>query len=1157
MLPILRSVSIRHALLALAAILAGTLTLVDPSTIAGAGRQSAAVPQLPRDVKLSAADVTRLADEARKDVKVEIPPNFELKLWAPDALIVDPVALEFDEKGTVYATSTSRNNMPLDIREHPTWVPTVHTLKTVPDLRQFYEKELAPERSAKNQWLPDLNQDGSNDIRDLAQLKERLYRIQDTDGDGIADTSKIMIEGFNLDPTYDVAGGLLYNQGDLLIGIAPGVWRLKDDNGDGTIDRQIVISEGYSIHPAFGGHGISGLTMGPDGRIYWEVGDIGLDVTDKSGKRWSYPNQGAVMRSEPDGSNFEVFATGIRNLQEFSFDEYGNLISVDNDGDHQGETERVVYIPNGSDSGWRSNWQYGKYTDAKNNRYNVWMDENMFKPRFAGQAAHIIPPVAAYHAGPSGMVYNPGTALTDEWRNYFFVSSFPGAAAGARIYGFKLKADGAGFTLEDDKVLLRGILTVGLKFGPDGALYLADWITGWDSKNKGRIWKLDSPAAAASPMRAEVRTLIAANFGTRSATDLSTLLRHADMRIRQKAQFELVRRGDVKSLLAAAKDPANQLARIHGVWGVAQLARTAKGGAEHAPLLVPFLTDADAEIRAQTAKMIGDLRYAQAAAKLVPLLADSAPRARFFAAEALGRIAYKPATAQIVAMLAANDDADVYLRHAGSLALSRIGDAAALGALSSNPSRGVRIAAIIALRRLRSPEVGRFVTDADDAIVLEAARAINDDGGIDGALPALARVLDEKRFTAEPLLRRAISANLKVGTGEAIARLETFAADSARPQGMRVEAIAALGVWADPSPMDRVDGIYLGQAKPRDTVVPAAQAAVLRLMQAQASENAPALRIALAEAAGRLGAQGAAPLLMTQLRSDTSFNVRVASLRALQALKVSNMEEIMKIAVADSNAEVRRAALGILPSLTMSDEAKVQSLVAVIRGGAVNDQQAGFEVLGTLKSSEAEKALASFFDELVVGMAGKMSPAVQLDLVDAMQANGSPALAAKLDAYRTSKSADSLALAFRDALLQGGSVNRGRETFVENPAAQCTRCHTVRNAGSDVGPNLSGVATRLTREQILESLLEPSARIAPGYGTVGITLKNGTRVDGTLRDETDTHVVLMTGTPPAEQRIAKTDIAQRTNPVSAMPPVGLIVKPREVRDLVAYLSTLK
>ena len=85
--------------------------------------------------------------------------------------------------------------------------------------------------------------------------------------------------------------------------------------------------------------------MGPDGRLYWEVGDIGLHVTDRSGKTWSYPNQGAVMRSDPDGSNFEVFATGIRNLQEFSFDEHGNLISVDNDGDYPSETERVVYLP--------------------------------------------------------------------------------------------------------------------------------------------------------------------------------------------------------------------------------------------------------------------------------------------------------------------------------------------------------------------------------------------------------------------------------------------------------------------------------------------------------------------------------------------------------------------------------------------------------------------------------------------------------------------------------------------------------------------------------------------------------------------------------------------------------------------------------------------
>ena len=106
---------------------------------------------------------------------------------------------------------------------------------------------------------------------------------------------------------------------------------------------------------------------------------------------------------------------------------------------------------------------------------------------------------------------------------------------------------------------------------------------------------------------------------------------------------------------------------------------------------------------------------------------------------------------------------------------------------------------------------------------------------------------------------------------------------------------------------------------------------------------------------------------MAQLKSDPSFNVRVAALRALQALKVSNMDEVMKVAVADADANVRRAALGVLPSLALSDAAKVQSLTTVIRSGTVADQQAGFDVLGTLKSGEAERALSAFFDELAAG----------------------------------------------------------------------------------------------------------------------------------------------------------------------------------------------
>ena len=74
---------------------------------------------------------------------------------------------------------------------------------------------------------------------------------------------------------------------------------------------------------------------------------------------------------------------------------------------------------------------------------------------------------------------------------------------------------------------------------------------------------------------------------------------------------------------------------------------------------------------------------------------------------------------------------------------------------------------------------------------------------------------------------------------------------------------------------------------------------------------------------------------------------------------------------------------------------------------------------------------------------------------------------------------------------------------------------------------------------------------------VSVTLKNGDKVDGTLKSETDTEVVLIAGTPAAERKVAKADIASRTDPVSAMPPLGLILKPREVRDVVEFLANLR
>ena len=274
--------------------------LAGPTVLVGGGQtQPAAVPNPPKIVRLPPADAARMAAEERRQTAVEMPRGLEVKVFAPDGLIADPIAIDLDPQGTLYGISSSRASLPLDIRGHPTWVPIAHTLQTHEDLLKFYERELAPARSADNGWIDDLNKDGSHDARDLTEMKERLVRIQDTDGDGVADTSQVMLEGFNADPGYDVAGGLLYYRGDLFFGMAPGVWRLRDSKGSGAIDTQVAISTGYNIHPAFGGHGISGVTLGPDGRIYWEVGDIGFNVVDQKGQRWAHPNQGGVFQGQP------------------------------------------------------------------------------------------------------------------------------------------------------------------------------------------------------------------------------------------------------------------------------------------------------------------------------------------------------------------------------------------------------------------------------------------------------------------------------------------------------------------------------------------------------------------------------------------------------------------------------------------------------------------------------------------------------------------------------------------------------------------------------------------------------------------------------------------------------------------------------------------
>ena len=1098
-------------------------------------------------IKEDPAKALSNAKEIREKTAVKLADGLQMTLWASDSLAPDPVAMSIDDQGRVYINRTNRQkNSEFDIRGHRDWMTESIGLQTVEDRRAFLRKTFAPERSAENSWLDDLNEDGSHDWKDLAVEKDEIWRLEDTNNDGIADVSLRILEDF-YDEITDVAGGMLVRAKDMFVAIAPDLWRLEDRNGDGIIDKKTSISHGYGVHIGFSGHGMSGVTEGPDGRIYWNIGDIGANITAPDGKKHEHPNSGIIARSNPDGSDFEIFAHGLRNTHEFVFDEYGNLISSDNDGDHPGESERLVHVVQGSDAGWRSNWQYGKYTDPKNNKYKVWMDEKLFKPRWDGQAAYIIPPIMNYHNGPTGMVYNPGTALGSDWKKKFFLVEFVGTPTRSHIWSFGLKPKGASFDLDGEKDIVSGILPTGIKFGPDGALYVADWINGWGTKNYGRVWKLDVTKEKndLAAIRQETKRLIQLDYASQTEDMLYSMLSNADMRIRQKAQFELVNRTKkgLPMLTKAIDQTQSQLARVHGVWGIGQLARQDK---TYASTLMPLLKDKDSEIITQAAKMLGDARIATAGNDLIPLLKNTNPRVRFYAAEALGRIAYADAVTPLIEMIATNNDEDVYLRHAGVLALSRIGKVEPMVALANNPNKALRTAAVLVLRRMKNDNIAVFLNDKDEYIVAEAARGINDDLSIMGALPALAAKLQDKSITSEVILRRAINAALRVGGDKELDLLISFATRTDIKDDIKAEALATLGTWASPSLMDRVDGRHRGKIE-RDPA--GVRAKVSPYISNFLKEKNPETLIAVAGLLADLKITSANAQLVQIYEGTEDAKVKGAILPALNQLSYAQMDGMIKKGMDDKDETVRTVALGLLDNKNMTKETLPAVVSSIFTKGTVREQQKMLEVLGKMDADKTQVILDGLIDQL---KDKKLSTNLSLELKEAVDASGIATLKTKMASL---KPGATLLDEYAETMY-GGNRFQGRNIFNNNSTAQCVRCHAIGGTGGAVGPSLTHIGDVLTREQLLQALVEPSVRIAPGFGSVSLTLKDGQVVNGTLAKETAEALTINTSdAEPLVIPVAR--ITKRENMPSGMPPMGSLLSKREIRDVIEYLANLK
>jgi putative heme-binding domain-containing protein len=224
----------------------------------------------------------------------------------------------------------------------------------------------------------------------------------------------------------------------------------------------------------------------------------------------------------------------------------------------------------------------------------------------------------------------------------------------------------------------------------------------------------------------------------------------------------------------------------------------------------------------------------------------------------------------------------------------------------------------------------------------------------------------------------------------------------------------------------------------------------------------------------------------------------------------------------------------------------------VINTKTTEEKQAALLTLGNLPVENSGKV----FDGLLQQMAnGKLSSEIYLELADAIDSTRSPELISQYKQISTRLSSNDLLAAYAGCLL-GGDPQRGRRIFFSNESAQCMRCHSYDDMGGNAGPRLNGVASRITRPQILEALVNPSARLAPGFGIVTVTLKEGKTVSGVLESE-DKNSLTLKGSGQQNTVIPKDQVEKRVNATSSMPEMRFILTKREIRDVVSFLSTLK
>ncbi|QOV91898.1 PVC-type heme-binding CxxCH protein [Humisphaera borealis] len=445
--------------------------------------------------------------------------------------------------------------------------------------------------------------------------QDKIYVLEDTDGDGKADKSTVFAEGLFIATAVEMA-----DDGGVYVANSTEILHLKDTDGDGKADTRKVVLSGFGTEDTH--HVIHAFRWDYGGRLNFLQGIyIGSRVETPRGTKVGLAS--TLWQFRPDSMNLNIYCQGLVNPWGVTWDRYGQMFLTDGAGG-----EGVNFAPPGA--------QFTAAYEAK----RILKGLNPGSPKFCG--AEII---SSRH-------------FPADWQGDLITNDF----RANRTVRFKLSEDGSGFSAK----LMTDVITsadrayrpIDLKMGPDGALYIADWYNPIINhgevdfrdprrdKVHGRIWRVTAKGGPA------VAKPVIAGAG---ATSLIGLLAAPEQWTRLQAKIALRREiapkeavlelgKHVKTLLGAretAAAAANALAPLTGDDLLLEYLWTYETLDVVEPTLLATLLDSKtSQVRAAAVRVAGHWadRLPSAIDQITKGTTDDFPRVRLEAVRALADI---------------------------------------------------------------------------------------------------------------------------------------------------------------------------------------------------------------------------------------------------------------------------------------------------------------------------------------------------------------------------------------------------------------------------------------------------------------------------------------------------------------------------------------